>query len=325
MYLDMDWDIKFYTNSQEHILYVMQECEIICSVDNLADTAIITLPEAVLNEVILKDIESKIGRGSEVVIKLGYNGNLVTEFTGYVENITTNDSTLKILCEDALFLFRKTVKDIVLKPTSVAKIAQYLIAQVDPTFTLSCDYDIGYEKFTIHQATAYDVLKKLQEETAGNIYFDTATKTLHIHPPYVQKDGEAKFSMYHNMQRSSLEYKRSIDKKVEITLESTDLSGKVRSVTVGTTGGDKKTIKIPNMSTADMKRVAEAALVKSTYDGYEGTFDSWLIPVVKPGYTAFIDDLDYDFKTGWYYVVAVTTSFGPSGGRRNTTLGIKLA
>lgn len=320
----MDWEINFTTDGTPHRLLVLAECEIVCSVENLADTATIVLPEAVYNQVLLADIQSKLIRGSEVVIKLGYNGNLETEFTGYVENITTNDNTLKILCEDALFLFRKSVKDIELKPTSLKKIAQYVIDQIDKSFTVNCDYDISYEKFTIHQANGYDVLKKIQEETKANIYFDTANKVLHIHPPYVQKGGEVKYSMHKNIETSSLEYKRAIDKKVEITVESTDLNGKVTSVTAGVTGGDKTTLKVGPMSKADMKKVAEAALLKNNFDGYTGSFDGWLIPVCRPTYTAEIEDLDYDFKLGRYYVVSVTTSFSSSGGKRTVTPGIKL-
>jgi len=324
MFFEMDWEVKFTTNGEDHYLLTMAECSIVCSVDNLADTATIILPEAVFNEVILKDIESKIKRGSSVVIKLGYDGNLETEFTGFVENITTNDNTLKILCEDALFLFRKSVKDVELKPTSVKRIAQLLVNQVDPSYKVSCDYDINYEKFTIHQATAYDVLRKLQEETKGNIYFDTATKTLHIHPPYVEKGGEAKFSFHHNIESSSLNYKRAIDKKVEVHIKSTSLDGKVKEVVAGVTGGDRITLNVGPMSDADMRKIAQAALVKSNYDGYDGTFDSWLIPIVRPTYTVELIDLDYEFKNGRYYVVAVTTTFSSGGGKRTVTIGIKV-
>lgn len=319
----MDWEILFKTDGKAYRLGTVAEIEIDASVDNLVDTAVIVLPESVMNQVL--EIETQIKRGSQVFISLGYDGFLENEFEGYVQDITTNDSSLKILCEDALFLFRKGVKDEELKPTSVKKIAQRLVDQIDPTFTVNCDYDINYEKFTIHQATGFGVLKKLQEETKGNIYFDTTNKTLHIHPPYTEKAGDVVYSMHHNIETSALEYKRAQDKKVEVTVESTDLAGKVTSVTVGTTGGEKLTLKVGSMPTADMKRVAEAALTKNSFDGYDGTFDGWLIPFVKPTYSAVIKDADYEYKTGRYYVVSVKTTFSESGGKRTITPGIKLA
>lgn len=320
---NMNWDIRFNNSGKEYMLGILAECEIDSSVDNLADIATIVLPEAVMNQVL--NIEDKLSRGTSVTIKLGYDKKLVTEFEGFVKDITTNDSTLKILCEDALFLFRKGVKDMELKPTTIKHIAQKLIDQIDSSFKISCDYDISYEKFTIHQATGYDVLKKLQEETKANIYFDSQNKVLHIHPPYIEKAGEVRYSMHKNIEQSSLEYKRAIDKKVEVTIESTDTKGKVKSVTVGTTGGDKITLKVGPMSESAMKSVAQSALKKNNFDGYEGTFDTWLIPFVKPSYSARIQDLDYPHKTGTYYVVGVKTTFSESGAKRTITPGIKLA
>lgn len=318
----MDWNIIFNNAGKKFKLGILAECEIECSVDNLTDTATIILPEAVMNEVL--NIENKISRGTQVTIQLGYDGDLKTEFEGYIQDITTDDSTLKIICEDALFLFRKSVPDVELKPTSLKKIGQYIIDKIDPSFTLSCDYDISYEKFVIHQATGYDVLKKLQEETKANIYFDTINKVLHIHAPYVEIGGIVKYSMQRNVENTSLEYKRAIDKKVEVTVESTDSKGKVKSITAGTTGGDKITLKVGPMSEADMQKVAAAALKKNNFDGYSGSFDGWLIPFVRPTYSAIIEDTDYLYKKGRYYVIGVKTNFSESGGKRTITPGIKL-
>ena len=318
----MDWNIVFDNAGKKFKLGILAECEIICTVDNLADSATIVLPEAVMNQVL--NLENKINRGTGVLIELGYDGKLENEFEGYISHITTNDNTLKIVCEDSLFLFRVGVPDVELKTTSLKKIGQYLIDKIDPTFSISCDFDINYEKFVIHQATGFDVLKKLQEETKANIYFDTTNKVLHIHAPYLEKAGTVRYSMQQNIEKSTLEYKQAIDKKVEVTVESTDSKGKVTSITAGTTGGDKITMKVGPMNTADMKKVAEAALRKNNFDGYSGSFDGWLIPFVKPTYSAIIEDQDYPYKDGTYYVVSVKTNFSESGGVRTITPGIKL-
>lgn len=317
----MNWSIRFKTDDKTYRLGLLESCEINCDVDNLADTATIVLPEGVLNQVF--NLEENIKRGSEVIIQLGYNDDLKTEFTGYVQRIT-NDGSLIIHCEDSLFLFRVSVPDKEFKNVTLKQIAEYLVQNVDPSFTVNCDYGITYEKFTIHQATAFDVLKKLQDETKGNIYFENENKVLHIHPAYVEVGKIVNYSYHVNIENANLEYKQKEDKKVEITIESTDSKGKVKSVTVGTTGGNKTTLKVGAMSEADMKKVAESALQKQMYDGYEGTFDGWLIPVVKPTDSAHVEDLDYPYKTGSYYVKAVTTKFSSSGGVRTVKLGIRL-
>ncbi|TYB74593.1 MULTISPECIES: hypothetical protein [Bizionia] len=322
--LNIDWYIEFKNQEGKRFqLALMAECEIITSVDNLADMATIVLPEAVMNEPL--NFENKIGRGTEVLIQLGYDGNLEDEFTGYIQDITNNDSSLKILCEDALFLFRVGVPDVEQKPTSLSQIAQYVIDNIDGSFTLNCDYDVNYEKFTIHQATGYDVLKKIQEETKANIYFDTKNKVLHVHPPYVEKGGEVFYSMQKNIENSSLEFSNKLDTKVEVTIESTDINGNVNKVVSGTTGGDKVTLKVGAMDEDSMQKIADNEVLKQSAAGYEGSFDTWLIPFCKPTYSARIKDEDYPEKTAYYYVKSVTTTLSEAGGVRTITPGIKLS
>ena len=320
---NINWEIKFKTNGVVYSLQTVASIDIECNVDNLIDTAVITLPEAVMNTVL--NIGNEVKRGSEVTIKAGYDNELKTEFVGYVNDIVTNDSALKIMCEDALFLFKKDVKNVELKPTSVPKIAQLLIDQIDSSFTLKCDYDITYEKFVIHQATAYDVLKKLAEETKANIYFNTEKKELHIHPPYIEKGGEVIYSLQQNVENSSLQFKKALDRKVEVTVEKTNLAGKIESFTTGTTGGDKITLKVGSVSSADLKKIANAELIRRSADMYEGSIDTWAIPFVQPTYTAKIKDEDYPEKDGKYYVTAVTTSINESGFKRTVKLGIKVS
>lgn len=317
------WDIKFKTEGSTYSLQTVASIDIETNVDNLSDTAVITLPEAVMNQVL--NIGNEVKRGSEVTIKAGYDKKMETEFVGYVQDIVTNDSSLKIMCEDALFRFRKGVKDVELKPTSLPKIAQYLINQIDASFTLKCDYDITYEKFVIHQATGYDVLKKLAEETKANIYFNTEKKELHIHPPYIEKGGEVIYSMQRNVENSSLEFKKALDRKIEVTVEKTNLSGKIETYTTGTTGGDKVTLKVGSVSNADLKKIADAELIRRSADMYEGSIDTWAIPFVQPTYSAKIKDEDYPEKDGKYYVVGVTTSISDAGIKRTVKIGIKVS
>ncbi len=320
---NINWDVTFKTKAEDYGLGLVASIDIECSVDNLADTAIITLPASVMNQVL--NIQDKIGRGDEVIIKLGYDNNLATEFSGYIQDIVTNDSSLKIMCEDALFLFRVKVKDIELKPTSLAKIAQYVINEINSSYNLVCDYDIAYEKFVIHQATGFDVLKKLAEETKANVYFNTEKKELHIHAPYLEKGGEVIYSMQDNIEKSSLEYKKAIDRKVEVKVESTNIKGKVESYTTGTTGGDKVTLKVGSVSPADLHKIANAELIRQSADMYEGSIDTWLVPFVKPTFTAKIKDEDYPEKDGKYYVTGVSTSVSESGGKRTVKLGVKVS
>lgn len=318
----LNWDIRFKTKTGVWNLGILAECEIEKSTKNLADTATIVLPEAVLNKVL--KIQESVKRTDEVRIMLGYDNNLVTEFEGYVKEIITQDSSLKIVCEDGLFLFRNGVPNKVYKKTNVVTLAQYVIKNIDPSYKLVCDYNIGYEKFTIYKATGYDVLKKIQEETGADIFFNMAKKELHIHPAYTQKTGEVLYSMQHNIESSSLEYKTAEDRKVEVTIESVGADGKTVSYTTGTTGGEKITKKVGRMSKTAIKMIADNEYKNKMMSGYEGSFDAWLIPYCEPSYTIGIYDKDYLWKDGRYYVESVVIKFSESGGVRTITPSIWL-
>ena len=324
MYYNLDWEIKFKTGSKVYNLGMLLECEIEKNVENLADVAVITLPETVLNQAL--KVKDKIGRGSEVLIKAGYNGDLKTEFIGFVRDITT-DGSLKIHCEDALFLFRKGIKDKMLKPTSVKKIADYVCSEIGEGYKVVVEGDLAYEKFVIHQATGYDVLMKLQEETKYNIYFNTEKKELHIHPPFIEKkdNGYVIYCMQKNIEKSSLEYKKAIDRKFELTIEKTKKDGTVVTEKIGQSGGETKTLKVGSLDAKSVKMRAEAEFKEFASDRYEGSFDTWLIPYCEPTYSAKIVDFDYPEQSALYYVKATKINISSSGGVRTITPGIKLA
>lgn len=319
----LNWDIIFFTEGKEFKLGILAECEITKSVENLVDTATIILPEAYLNNVF--NLEQKIKNGSEVQIYLGYANNLVKEFTGFIRQINTNNSTLKIECEDALFLFRKHIKDKQFIKVKVSEIANYLVNELGLGYNVMCDNEIVFEKFVILKSTAYDVLKKLKEDTGSNIYFDTQKKTLHIHPPFVERNGEVIYDLHKNVEKSSLEYKLAEESSIEVTIESTDKNGEIKSFTAGIPGGKKITKKVPAVDTESMKIIAENEYNNHIRDMYEGSLTGWLIPYVEPTYTAEILDKDYPYKNGKYYVKAVKTNFSKSGGVRTITPGIKLS
>lgn len=326
---NMDWQITIERDGKRLQLALLDSCEIHKSVDLLADTCTIKLPGYAQNKVITVSrtdttrAEQKIKRGDKVIVKFGYNGQLRTEFEGYVLNITTDDADLVLNCEDDLFLMRKAVSNRQFKNTQVKAIAEYLVQQVGASLEVRCSLTVGYDKFVINQATAYDVLKKIQEELKANVYLRDGA--LHIHPPYTERHGRVRYSFQKNIEGSSLKYKTAEDKKVQVVVEGVGRDGKKVEVESGTTGGDKITLKGSGMSQAAMKALADAEWKRNVFNGYEGDVTSWLIPYAEPGYSAEISDEDFEYKNGWYFVKSVTTTFDSGGGARKVQLGIKVS
>ena len=314
----MSWDIKI----GGYRLKMVEKVSIKRSVELLADTATVTLPATVFNKTI--SIEDKIKVGDAVEIELGYNDDLKKEFKGYLKSIKTDGGSLTLELEDDIYLFRKSVKDEEMKDASVKKILENICSQVGG-FSVSCDYDFTYDKFVINNATGYDVLKKIQDEASPNIYLKD--KVLHVHPQYAEIFGEARYDFGKNIERegTDLKYKSEDERKFLIVVEGTDETGATVSVEKGVTGGDKMTLKLPGVSSrSSLEQKAQSVLEQKVYTGYEGSFQSWLVPYVDAGYKVAITDPDYEVKNGTYYVISVETTFSKDGGVRKVTLGKRL-
>jgi hypothetical protein len=322
MYYNIDWHIRIGSYS----LTLVDSVEIHKSVDVLADTATIVLPGQNLNNAL--EIEGKIKRGDAVTIQIGYDGVMTPEFEGYLESVATDDGSIKLTCEDGLWLMRKPVPNIELKNVSSKDVVAYLIAEINKSgeikLSLNCDYELKYDKFVINNAMAYDVLKKLQEETKGNIYM--MGRVLHYHPAYIEKFGDVAYDFAVNIEKSDLTYKRADERSYQVEVEGIGKDGKRTTVLIGTTGGEKRTIKIAGITDeSSLRKRGEEELKYLVYDGYEGSITGWYLPLVEPGYSAKIQDEDYEYKTGVYYVVAVTTTMSEGGVVRKIQLGRKLA
>jgi hypothetical protein len=321
---DMTWKIQL----GGYLLKLLESVEIVESVDLLSDTAIIKLPATALNKAL--EIESKIKRGDVVDIQLGYDNSLKSEFKGFIERISTDDSAITIICEDGIFLTRVPVKDKEMKNVTSKDVAQYVVDQVnlslpaDKKISLSCDYELKYDKFVINKANGRDVLNRLQEDTKGNIYMKD--RTLHFHPAYVQKFGDVKYDFSVNIEKSDLQYRRADDRRYEVEVEGVGSDGKRTVVTLGTTGGEKRTIKVSGVTDSEsLKKRGQEELNYLVFDGYEGSITGWMVPEVHPGYSAKITDQDYEYKSGSYYVVTVTTTFDSNGGVKKVQIGRKLS
>lgn len=321
---DMSWKIQL----GKYLLKLLDNIEIVESIDLLSDTATIKLPGSALNKQM--EIESKIKRGDVVEIWLGYDNSLKSEFKGFIESIATDDSAITIKCEDGIFLTRVPVKDKEMKSCTSKDIAQYVIDQVnlslsaDKKLSLSCDYELKYDKFVISKANGRDVLNKLQEETKGNIYMKD--RVLHFHPAYIEKFGDVHYDFAVNVEKSDLQYRRADERSYEVEVEGIGPDGKRTVVTLGTTGGEKRSIKISGVTDASsLKKRGQEEMKYLVFDGYEGSITGWLLPEVHPGYSAKITDDDYEYKSGTYYVVTVTTNFSESGGSKKVQIGRKLA
>lgn len=313
----MNWHITV----GKYRLALLDSVNIRRSVEQLADTTEIVLPGMAFGKAL--DVEDKISRGDKVAIQLGYDNKLVTEFTGYLQNISVNGGNITLKCEDELFNFRVSVPDKELLNVSLKQLVQHIVDSIGTGYTVDCDYDFKYDKFVIQNATGFDVLTKVQEETMANIYLKD--NTLHIHPAYTNIGETVVYDFAKNIETDDLTYMRSDERRYEVHVEGITKEGGRVEVTVGTTGGDRREVKVYGVTDPDtLKKRGEEELKRLTYDGYEGSITGWLLPYIDAGWSVVIRDKDYPERQGKYFVVAVETDFSNTGGIRKVELGAKL-
>lgn len=292
------------------------------SVELLADTATITLPAAQFN--VALEVEDKIHRGDVVIIRLGYDEvGIKEEFQGYLQSISTDGGDITLNCEDELHMLRKDIPNKQYKAVSLETLLKEVLAAAGVNLKIKNTYQWTYESFVISDATAYDVLKKVQEECGADIYIKDGE--LHIHPPGEVVGIDRFYNFALNVESSDLTYRSAADKKVKVVVKATMPDGTVKEVEVGATGGDKVEIKSPTSDEASMKQRGEEELLRRSFDGYDGSITTWLIPECMPGDIANLHDDDYPKKDGAYFVRSVTTEFSSSGGSRKVELGFRLS
>lgn len=314
----LDFEVKI----GEFYLGMVDSITIHKSVELLADTCEIVLPAARLNKAL--EVEEQIKRGDEVSVSIGYKEvGIKEEFKGYLQRISTDGGSIKLFCEDDLFQFRKDLPNEELKKISLSDLLSKVVKGIGKNYKVNCSYTWVYDKFVIRDATGYDVLKKVQEECGADIYLKDGV--LHIHPPGEVVGKERFYDFAVNIEEAELSFKRAEDKKVKVVVKAIMPDGKVKEIEVGSTGGEKVEVKCHASDTASMKARGEAEVKRRTFDGYDGSITTWLIPECNPGDTASIHDGDYSYKDGTYFVRSVTTEFSEGGGKRKVELGYRLS
>ena len=331
----------------------VHEVEIITSGKVLQDTAIIKVPTTARIEragefVTETPTASAFNVGDEVVIELGYNGDLKEEFRGYVKRINPT-TPLSIECEDATFLLRKTHvnkswQSVTLKQvlTEVLKDTGVSLAKEPPLITFS--------QFYLRDVSPAQALQEFIEKYGLTIYF-TSFKKLFVGLAFDSEDRTTvKYDIGTNVIENDLQLVDADDVQLRVKCVGIKPDGTKITAEIGdgadpdeglskrkkanqtvikptkSDGAEVRTLYFYNVhSKSELLEIARAELRKRKFTGYKGGLTTFLLPFVQVGNVARLTDRFYPERgDGDYLIEKVTTTFGTSGARRKVELGLKF-
>jgi len=301
------------------IFNYINEVVIDSSWKNFTDTCSIRLPRNLkLKQEKLQDI---IKRRDKVVIKLGYDDILITEFVGYVTNLKPS-IPIEITCEDEMYALKKGPVSLSYKKITLPE----LIKAIAPGYEYKVfDADLG--SFLVQKATPAQVLEKIKESYGLNSFFRISNDkpVLHVGVNYTDADAQTYiYKFQDNVVGNNLEFKSKEDMKLKVKAISIMPDNKKIEVEVGDTDGEERTLNFYNVPEKSLKELADKEIEKMKYDGYRGSIIVFGTPTARSGDKAEIRDQEYPERDGTYHIEGVKVTFGINGYRREVILGQRV-
>ena len=304
------------------------------SVEVLSNTAQIELPREFRNaidpvgktvNISGRSILDFMKRGDSIKIEFGYNGDLQTEFQGYISRIGA-ETPLVLDCEDEMFQLKKAPK--ITKFIKTGKLIDILKAVVPSKYTIECNADYTIGKWMIEDATPYNVLDELRDKAGIRAYFKNPTTLCVGMAIDFKPEITHPYNFSENVRRdSSLTCMESI-KPYFLTVESRQANGSVITLSKGEQGGNETAVKLwPNMTKEELQKWLDARYEVAVLDGFDGSLNGWCYPRTKAGeavqiYRPYYKDRHQDGK---YFISSVIkTVTGSEGIKRENTLSYKL-
>jgi len=310
----------------------VNQVEVVSSWENLTDTATIILPNNIRPKVDGEvSFEITAGekpiwkRGDSVVINLGYDDNNALIFRGRITKISPS-KPLEFQCEDEMY----TLKQSGVKYSTQSATLKSLMAAILPTGITAETEDITLGKFIVTNASVAEVLDYLRKKfglssyflPSGNLYVGFAYKDVDA----ITTDALPEFEFQKNIiDGSQLDYTRDDDARFKVTAINIKPNNTRTKIEVGDSLGEQRTLYFYDVSDSELTKLATESLEKMKYEGFQGSFETFLQPTVRHGQAVrMIDPLIPD-RNGVYLVKKVVTRFGIDGGRQQITLDRKIA
>ena len=311
------------------------------SVHSFIETAIIEVPAmAYMQEKGKTDPKkivtaTRIVRGSEVRIQLGYNGEMRTEFDGYVVSCKPG-TPLQIICEGASYLLRQNVPRVQPGKTTVKELMQLAVSKTTGSKSIKviCALDMPVLNTCSTSASGLEIINELVRASKDNLccffikphelwcglLYSDYTSGIRI-----SNDETVGYSIgYNTVKENTLEEHASNVKAGTVEYKRKSSAGEVlMGVSVRRWGSGTKEIAILNkiLQEKSLAELADEKVIRNNYKGYEGDFTAFLQPYVAPGGSTKIVNSNMPEMDGEYLIESTEVTFGINGARRKIELG----
>ena len=290
------------------------------SVKQLGDKAVITLPRN-YEKLEGKSILDLMKSGDKVSIKLGYDGDLQDEFSGYLQNIESG-VPLVLTVDDEFYPLKRNNWCMSWSNISLANLLKY----VAPGYEIECP-ETSLGPFQISNASTFAVLSALQRDYGFYTYI-RGNKLFCSWPYKVTGTGQIhEYTLYsYPVKANNLRYSRAEDKKIRVRVTSDQGAGKKVTYETGAKEGDGSLniTNIPGLTQAEAKTYGDNWYKSLAFDGYSGSITGFGTPATQAGDTIKITDADEDI-TGSYLIESVRITYDlQKGFERENVISFKV-
>lgn len=286
-------------------VYRVNSVKIESSWKMLTDTAEIVLPRRVRDFREAGRFDALFQAGDPVEIRLGYNGNLYTEFTGYIA-VAAMGTPIVLKCEDEMYRLKRRTVSISLPGCDL----KTLLKKIAPSYEMDCYEGIGLGSVRYTNVTAAQVLEDVQKNTGQYCYFDG--KVLRCGKVYAdQADAKpVRVELERNVVSEDLKNAGGADAKIEVKATSILKGGKKLEVKVGDPGGVVKQLSYVGITVkSDLEKKAKSDLERLKKRRFEGKVKLFGIPRAVHGQCLELTSIVWPEMDGMYCIDKVTKEF----------------
>ena len=265
-----------------------------------------------------------VKRGCKIKIELGYNGELRTEFEGYVRQVK-DAYPVTLQCEDQMSVLKR--KKVPAKAFNGCDLETF-VSHVAPGYQLRvANLQLGG---VIIQAgsTAAQCLEWLKDKYLVSSYFQNEVLCVGLAYELAGNKTISVLNLEMNVAKHSLEYVLAEEEPIKIRAISLQKKGKRNVVDVPDDGLERYSVRTRHfgigLSKTQLTKLAKAVLKEERYDGIRGTVTGFGVPTLEMGDSFHLESSVFTLNNGTYLIDDVIKEFGGNGYRREYRLGRRV-